>query len=140
MTLLPGPITFLIYNEVVAVLPEYALSLSVEKKDISSLIASFSFTMLGFLAAIITILFAFVHSRVFVKYKTAGYLDLLFFLYLFTIVNLVFTAFLSIYGFSQNDFIWPFRLMLMSFENNLIQVALISIIISKLAHKASNEI
>ena len=95
--------------------------------------------MLGFLAAIITMLFAFVHSEAFKKYKRQGYLDVFFFLYTLTIICLVVTSFLSLYGFSRTVFEWPFRIMLMFFGNSLIQVTLIAVVISNLAKKVSHE-
>ena len=139
MTLLPGPLTFLAYDLLVEMYPDYALGLLQARKEVATLVAGFSFTMLGFLAAIITILFAFVNSEAFKRYKRGGYLDLLFFLYVFTVLDLVVTAFLSLYGFSNQVFEWPFKIMVMFFENSLIQVMIITIIISNLARNATNE-
>ncbi|MCK5606624.1 hypothetical protein KAR91_32280 [Candidatus Pacearchaeota archaeon] len=103
------------------------------------MVAGFAFAMLGFLAAIITILFAFVHSETFKAYKRVGYLDILFYMYKVTILCLIFTAAMSLFGFASTDFIWPFRLMLIFFVINLFQVAYITITISNLAHKAGHE-
>lgn len=103
------------------------------------MVAGFAFAMLGFLAAVITILFAFVHSETFEAYRRIGYLDVLFYMYKMTIVCLIFTAAMSLFGFASTVFVWPFRLMLMSFVSNLLQVAYITITISNLAHKAGQE-
>lgn len=135
--LLPGPVALMGYNLATNDNPALALALVLERKDISTLVAGFCFTMLGFLAAVITILFAFVHSETFKSYERVGYLDLLFFIYIFTIVNLMITALLSLYGFSSTTFVWPFRIMLMSFVNNLIQVGVITLSVANLARRAA---
>jgi len=101
------------------------------------MIAGFSYTMLGFLATVITILFVFTNSPNFEAYKRNGYLDSFFWAYFFSIVCLLITASLSIYGFSPNNSSWPFNLLLMFFIDNLVQVFLVSLIICNIARKSS---
>ena len=103
------------------------------------MIAGFAFAMLGFLAAIITILFAFVHSETFKNYRRIGYLDILFYMYKLSIVCLIVTAALSLFGFASTNFILAFRLLLIFFVINLVQVAYITITISNLARNAGHE-
>lgn len=103
------------------------------------MIAGFSYTMLGFLATVITILFVFTQSPQFEAYKRNGYLDLFFFMYFFSVFFLLITAFLSIYGFSPSKQLWPFNLLLISFVNNLIQIFMVTWIICSIARKPSNE-
>jgi len=95
--------------------------------------------MLGFLAAVITILFAFVNSQAFIKYKRVGYLDVFFYLYILTIINLIVSAGLSFLGLSDIQFVWVFRFMLLSFAANMVQITLITFIISKIAFQGSHE-
>lgn len=139
MTLIPGPIAYAIYRWYVEKYPQDALLLFDARKDIANLVAGFSFSMLGFLAAVITILFAFVSSEAYQRYKRAGFLDVLFVLYIFTVVHLVLTSFLSLYSFSSNEFVWAFRLMVVFFVNSIIQVLLITVMINNLARNASKE-
>jgi len=93
--------------------------------------------MLGVLAALITIIFAVIDTESLKKYRRNGYLDLLFNLYIFTVISLVCTAFLSLYGFASTSFIWMFRIMMMSFSNNLFQVMIVILIITNITKRAS---
>lgn len=135
--LLPGPLLFLIYRMLIKFNWLDPLLLFANKKDLANMIAGFSYTMLGFLAAIITILFVFTKSPNFEAYKRNGYLDLFFFGYFLSIFCLLMTAFLSLYGFSPSKHIWPFNLLLMSFANNLVQIFLVTLIICNIARKSS---
>lgn len=137
MTLTPGPISYLIYEFSVSKWPNLALGLAERSQALANIIASFSFTTLGFLAAIITILFAVASTPSFKVYARKGYLDLLFFLYFFTLFSLVVTAFVSLAIFSTAVGPWGIRVLLMCFVNNIIQVALITLVICNLARNAS---
>lgn len=137
--LIPGPVAFLIYSSFVDSNPEFALVLSSDRKSIASLVAGFSFTMLGFLAAIITILFSFVNSESFRRYKKRGYLQMFFFSYFLTIICLVITSFLALANFSSTFHPWLFRIQIISFTNNIVQIALLTLVISNVARHASHE-
>jgi len=137
--LIPGPLAYLIYEWFSSIQPSFSLGLAAERKAISSIIASFSFTMLGFLAAVITILFTFAQSKTLRRYKDKGYLDLFFLCYFVTIVFLVITCFLALAGFSNTLYIWVFRVLIMSFVNNIMQIAILTLIIFNLARNASKE-
>jgi len=115
-----------------------ALGLYSRTQDLASIISGFSFTMLGFLAAIITILFAVVSSASFKRYSRVGYLDVLFFLYFFTLFCLVCTAFVSLIVFSSAIGYWGIRILIMLFVNNVVQIAIITSVICSLAKKASS--
>jgi len=78
--------------------------------------------MLGVLATVITIIFVAIDTEALKRYRRNGYLSLFFNLYIFTVISLVITAFLSLYGFSSTPFIWMFRIMIVSFSNNIFQV------------------
>lgn len=136
LTLLPGPLLYLIYSSLVWLHPEFALALLPARKELAGLVAGFSFAMLGFLAGIITVLFAVTHSEAFRRYRRKGYLDVFFTLYRFTIFNLAVTAMLAVIGFSHTPWVLAFRFMGMSFVNNIVQVVAIAYIISSLAKQA----
>ncbi len=103
------------------------------------MIASFAYTMLGFLAAVITLLFVFTNTENYAAYKRKGYLRIFFHGYFITIASLLVTAFLSLYGFSQVKNVFAFEMLLMSFSNNLIQVFIITFIICNIARNSSGE-
>lgn len=95
--------------------------------------------MLGFLAAMITLLFGFADKEIYKKFKRNGHLSLLFFLYYITIFSLVLTAFLAMFGYSESKaFIWPFKAMLVFFVANIVQVTLLTVIISNFSRNADN--
>jgi len=136
LTLMPGPLLYLIYSALVWLHPELALALLPARKEFAGLVAGFSFAMLGFLAGIITVLFAVTQSEAFRRYQRKGYLDVFFTLYRFAIFNLAVTALLAVTGFSHTPWVWAFRFMGMSFVNNIVQVVAIAYIISSLAKQA----
>ena len=135
---MPGPTCFLIYINLTEVYPEVSLGLSVEKTNIAIIIATFSFTMLGFLAAVITILFSFSRSTAFRKYSNKGHLEVFFFIYYLAIFCLIITFGLSIISLSSSNGVWPMRLSLISTVNNLIQICLLTVIIVNMAKKSSS--
>lgn len=139
MMLLPGPLGWLLYSSFSDNLPELALALASSRGDIAAMVAGFSFTMLGFLATVITLLFAFSHSATFRRYRNRGHLEIFFFGYYLTIFSLVITSFLALANFSSTLYVWMFRGMLVMFSNNLLQVLLLTFIICKLAFKAGHE-
>ena len=119
---------------------EYVMTLFEQKNNIAVILATFAFTMLGFLAAVITILFSFSKSGSFAKYKRMGHLDVFFSIYYFAIICFIFTfstALLALAG--SNSGIWPMRLSLMSTVNNLVQISLLTVIIVNLCRRAMNE-
>jgi len=112
------------------------MSLFAQKNNIAVIIATFAFTMLGFLAAVITILFSFSRSSTFKKYKRKGHLDVFFFIYYFAIVSLVLTFALAILTLAGKNGSWAMIGGLMSTVNNLTQISLLTIIIVNLSRRA----
>lgn len=137
--LTPGPILFLMYKLLAKHDLINRLALFAAKKDLANMIASFAYTMLGFLAAVITILFVFTNTENYAAYKRNGYLRIFFYGYFIKIASLLVTAFLSLYGFSQVQNVFAFQLLLMFFANNLIQVFIITFIICNIARNSSGE-
>lgn len=116
-----------------------ALGLMAERKDLATLIAGYSFTMLGFLAAVITVMFTIAGSRTYKKYKTKGYLNQFFAIYFVTIISLAFTALLSLFGFAKEPQPMAFDGMMIMFINTLVQVSWVALIIANLTQRASSE-
>lgn len=115
------------------------MSIAAQKSNLAVIIATFSFTMLGFLSAVITILFSFAGSVTFKKYKKKGYLDVFFCIYYLSISNLVVTFFLAILSLSKANGFWVMRFSLMSTVDNFVQVAILTTIIVNLCRRAINE-
>lgn len=139
IALIVGPIAYLAYSGLVNYDDNFSLSLIRQKNNIAIIAATFSFTLLGFLAAIITILFSFISSHYFKQYNKKGYLDIFFFLYFVTIVSLVMTFFASILSLSNFDTPWIMRITLMSMINNVVQVAALTIIIINITRQIMEE-
>src|SRR5690554_5510897 len=92
VTLVPGPILYLAYSQMRDSL-DVSMSLFQQKANVSVIIATFSFTMLGFLAAVITIILAFSHTKTMARYKNKGRLDVFFSIYYLAIFCLIITFF-----------------------------------------------
>lgn len=95
--------------------------------------------MLGFLAAVITIFFAIGHSRTFKNYKREGYFSAFLCIYLLAVVCLIFTFFLSLFGFSHTGMPSVFRWSLIMTVNSAVQILAISVIIVNMTRKAVSE-
>jgi membrane protease YdiL (CAAX protease family) len=134
--LLPGPLLFLIYKTFVDEQLISALSLFSNKKDLANMIAGFSYTMLGFLATVITILFSFTKSVNFESYRRNGYLTIFFVVYFVSIACLLFTAFLTLYGFSPGKHVLPFNFLMMSFANNLFHILFVTLVICNISKES----
>lgn len=140
ITLIPGPILYIIYKYFfISVWPEYALGLSEQKKDIALLLASFSFTMLGFLAAVITIMLSFSKSKAFRKYRDSKGMSVFFCIYFLAIVHLTFTFAISLLALSKNFGPVLMDLALGCSVNSLFSVGLIATVIVNLCKKAIME-
>lgn len=137
MTTLPGPILYLIYSKIVQSDRQLSLTLFSVKSDLAVILSTFSFTMLGFLAAVITILFSFSNSRNFKKYKGLGHLDIFFSVYYWTVLCLVITFACSILTLSDSG-VWVMRAALMSTVNNVVQISLLTFIIISISKKSIN--
>ena len=73
--LMPGPILFLSYKKLVTWSILAPLLLHSKKLEIATMISGFAYTMLGFVATVITILFVFTKAPNYEAYKRTGYLD-----------------------------------------------------------------
>lgn len=137
VTWLPGPISYLIYSLTANYF--HALHLFSAKDSIATVLASFSFTMLGFLAAMITILFSLSGSRTFRKFNKNGYMSVFFMLYYSAIIGFMLTFIISLVLFSNEISIWIFRIGVMSAFNNIIQIGILTVTIVNLVKRAGDE-
>lgn len=100
------------------------------------MISSFSFTTLGFLATVITILFALSGTSNFQSYDRKGYLSVFFHVYYIAIVSLISTAVFSVYVLSETVGRLELRCLVALFVSNLFQVLFLTIVICNLARKS----
>jgi len=126
-----------VYWGITTAKPDIALGLSAQADAIASIVAGFAFTMLGFLAAVITILFSVSGSPSYKRYKNAGLLDVFFWIYYATLACLILTAGLALVALSSLTGSWGIKVLLGSFANNLVQVLTITVIICNLANKGA---
>lgn len=136
---MPGPLLYLLYITVMKGSFELSLSLFENKNDVAVIISTFSFTMLGFLAAVITLIFAFSNTVALKRYKRKGHMEVFFFIYYVAIVSLIVTFFLAILGLSSVGAVWPLRASLMMVVNSFIQIGILTIIIVRLLKRALSE-
>ena len=99
-------------------------------ETLATIIAGFSFTMLGFLAAIAAFLFSLQKYKFFKRWVNDGGSEVFFCLYKTAILCLFFTFSVSLLIFSNLSKSIAFQLMMMSVINNMIQTAILTIIIT----------
>lgn len=139
-SLIPGPALCLIYNGIVIPHLSWAAGLFGQRVNVSIVIATFAFTMLGFLAAVIAVMVSLSGTRAFKQYKRREYLDIFLRFYFFAVVCLVATFALAILGFSKNGYPPLFNLTIMSAVNNLGQICLITYTIINIVRRAGGEV
>ena len=115
------------------------MSLFEQKNNVAAISSSFAINMVTILLAVIAIVFSFYGSGAFKKYRRKGYLDVVFFLYFFTIVSLFMTLIFSILSHANHHGALFMRLSMMAFIDNLVQIGCIIFIIIKLSRKAMDE-
>lgn len=134
--LLPGPLLWLGYSYLIDAYPDFSLSLFPEKVNVAIITATFSFTMMGFLAAVITILYTFSGSNNFKRYAQKGHLDNFFFVYFLAILTLCFAFGVSLLSLGQKESTWLLKFGVALTTNSLIQTAFLTIIIVNVARHA----
>lgn len=118
---------------------EYFANWSIGFKEISTLatiVAGFSFTMMGFLAAIAAFLFSLQKYRFFKRWIQDGYSELFFTLFKVTFVCLFVTFGCSLFVFTSQAVDFAFKLMMMSVINNILQLGGVTIVIMDKVAKA----
>lgn len=135
ITLTPGPIFHQLYKFLVKYNLITALGIYKHKLEVISVLASYATTMLGFLTALIGLLLAITNSKAFIDYTKKGYLKVFFGLYTFAIITLVVMAISLILSFGATNTSFIFNISISLFVNSLIQVSIITWIISKLVSR-----
>jgi hypothetical protein len=125
-----------IYKTLTSYNIDLSLSLYANRKELAAIIASYAFTMLGFLAAVIAILLNFSQSRSFKNYKKNKYLDVFFIIYFYCIITLALTFLSSLMSLSANSAQLFMRGALALSINSMAQVLIISLAIISICKKA----
>ncbi|HGY4374734.1 hypothetical protein HV211_06765 [Citrobacter freundii] len=99
-------------------------------QGIATIVAGFSFTMLGFLAAIAAFMFSLQKYVFFRRWINDGGADVFFVLYKVAIVCLFITFSLSLIVFTNLGAALAFKLMLMFAIDNIIQTMILALVIS----------
>lgn len=127
----PGFLIYLAYKQFWPV-AGIRLGLTHHNKDLSILIGTFSFSMLGFLATVITIIIA-LSDRLHIKtYSRKGHMKEFLFFYLIAIGNLFVVFLMSVWNLGKNSHPLLFDMMLVFFINTLAETALIGLVIFNL--------
>ncbi|MBB1302377.1 hypothetical protein H5183_13615 [Pseudoalteromonas sp. SR44-8] len=107
-----------------------------EVRTLSTIVAGFSFTMLGFLAAIAAFLFSLQKYRFFKRWVADGNSVVFFTLFKVAFICLFITFGFSLFVFTSQGQGLAFKVMMMSVTNNVIQLCIITIIIMDKVFKA----
>ena len=132
----PGPLSLILYKIAISLDSSYSLSLHLQKPNLSVILATYSFTTLGFLAAVIAILLTFSQSEAFKRYKKNNYLDLFFCIYFLCTASLGVTFILSILSLSSAPTSAFMNYAVAMALNSLLQVFVISIVIINICRKS----
>jgi hypothetical protein len=107
-----------------------------EVRTLATIVAAFSFTMMGFLAAIAAFLFSLQKYRFFKRWIQDGFSEIFFVLFKVTFLCLFITFGCSLFVFTSQAMGFAFKLMMMSAINNILQLGVVTIIIMDKVAKA----
>ncbi|EIA1797548.1 hypothetical protein RII69_003978 [Vibrio parahaemolyticus] len=110
-----------------------------EVRTLATVVAGFSFTMLGFLAAIAAFLFSLQKYRFFKRWVEDRNAEVFFSLFKVAFVCLFFTFGCSLIVFTSQGMGVAFKAMMMSVTNNILQLGVITIIIMDKVAKARQD-
>jgi hypothetical protein len=110
-----------------------------EVRTLATIVAGFSFTMLGFLAAIAAFLFSLQKYRFFKRWVEDRNADVFFTLFKVAFICLFVTFGCSLIVFTSQAMGLAFKAMMMSVTNNILQLGVITIIIVDKLAKARQE-
>jgi hypothetical protein len=105
-------------------------------RTLATIVAGFSFTMLGFLAAIAAFMFSLQKYRFFKRWIEDGNADAFFALFKVAFICLFVTFGFSLFVFTSQGIGFAFKAMMMSVINNIIQLGFITLIILDKVSKA----
>lgn len=140
MTLMPGPVLYLVYLLTKSCFEGFHLSLFDQKANVAVITATFAFTMLGFLAAVITILIGLRRNSLIRRYDQKGYFSVFYWIYFFSIISLFFTFGCALLSLSDHFGDVFMKLAIGSTVNNLAQVLLMTIILVNISTKSSTQL
>lgn len=101
--------------------------------------ASFSFTLLGMLAAFVTIMFTMGGSKTFAKYKDRGYLTVFLIVYFWAITTLALCFATALISSAESTSAAWLRISMALGINSLVMIVLISSIVIRLSSRAVSE-
>ena len=136
IALLSGPLIYLAYW-LAQLIPIPTLNLSHSAQDLASVIIGFAFSTLGFLIATLALMLHYSSTHHVQAFKRLGRLDALFSLFKIAVTNLIITGCGALLLFSPTASDWLFDLVMISFANNVIQLAMISITTCNLVRHAA---
>lgn len=139
LTSLPGPIIYLTYSWSAKRWPSLLLEISDSKTSIAEIMASFSFTLLGMLAAFVTIMFTMGGSKTFAKYKDRGYLTVFLIVYFWAITTLALCFATALISSAESTSAAWLRISMALGINSLVMIVLISSIVIRLSSRAVSE-
>lgn len=138
ISLLPGPVIYLLYKYFWH-FKGVRLGLTANNKDLTILLATYSFSMLGFLATIITVVIALGDKLYLKTYRNRHHMDEMLILYFIAILDLFACFIISVLNLGKNIYPIIFDVMIILFCNSLFQITLIGIIIGNLLLHAFRE-
>lgn len=109
------------------------------RESLLVIVSTFCFTMLGFFAALVTIMFNFVDSRVFKRYRERGYFAVFMVTYVASIFSFLITFVLAVLSFAQSFSIQLFPLTFGSLVNNIVQLILVFMVVMMMSVRAMEE-
>lgn len=139
ISLVPGPIICLVYKYFVPYSGMMRLGLTTFNKDLTILLATYSFSMLGFLATIITVIIALGDKLHIKTYRNRHHMNEFLMWCFISVCHLFLVFILSILNLGQNIRHIVFDLIIMLFANSLFQIMVIGIIIGNLLFHAFKE-
>lgn len=89
------------YSALVSYFPDASITLYQQRQTLATIIAGFSFTMLGFLAALIGLMFTNTASKAFVRYRNSGSLKVFLYLYFFSLAFLMLNFLVAVMSLSD---------------------------------------
>jgi hypothetical protein len=98
-------------------------------RTLATIIAGFSFTMLGFLAAMATFLFSLQKYKFFKRWLEDGNAEVFFYFFKITIVCLFVTFSASLITFTTQGQHLFFKIMMMFVINNILQLSIITLVL-----------
>src|SRR5690606_33408466 len=102
----------------------------------ATLISTFAFTMMGFLAAMITIMISVANTTTYREFKRHQYTTVFYWLYFYTIIMLVVTFIAAFLPFAKDASHWTLKSLMALTLNNIIQIIAVTVTLVNLLRRA----